>query len=131
MVRPHCIDEKVRLRKPWFLAITVIVACNGGFFFPLSVLLFICCLAVLGLCCSLGFPLVAASGECSLVAVCALLIALASRCGAGLSGTWASDCGSGSVAEVPQPCCSVAYVVSSQIRGQTCVSCFGRWVLYH
>ena len=47
-------------------------------------------LAVLGLGCCLGFSLVAMSAGCSVVAVCGLLIAVASLVGRGPPGAWAS-----------------------------------------
>ena len=48
-------------------------------FFPfLKKILFICVLAAVGLCCCMGFPLVAASRGCSLAAVGGLCIAVAS-----------------------------------------------------
>ena len=49
-------------------------------------------MAVLGLhsCGERGVSLVWASVDCSLVAVCKLLIAVASHCGAWTAGVWAS-----------------------------------------
>ena len=48
-------------------------------FFPfLKKILFICVLAAVGLCCCMGFPLVAASRGRSPVVLCRLLVALAS-----------------------------------------------------
>ena len=83
-------------------------------------------LRVLGLCCCLGFSLVAASGVYSLVVVHRPLIAVLPSLvvehgldGIGASVVW----GMGSVA--------LEYVGSSRNRDQTCISCIGRQILYH
>ena len=85
-----------------------------------------------------GFPLVAASGGFSPVAVHRFLIAVASLAVKhGLWGTWPS------VAAAPRPwstgsvvvarvlICSETGVGSPQIRDWACVSCIGRQMLYH
>ena len=94
-------------------------------------------LAVLGLCCCTGFPLVAASGGHSLVALCRLLLAVASFVaehrlqGVQTSIMWLL----GSRARTEQLQCTglVApqHVGSSQIRDQTHVTCIGRQILNH
>ena len=72
-------------------------------------------MAVLGLCCYVGFSLVELYGGYSLVPVLGFLTAVASL--------------------VAEPKClgSVApwHVGSSQIRDRTCVSCIGRRILYY
>ena len=103
------------------------------FFFSIFIYLF---LAVLGLCCS-GFSVVAASRGCSLVAVCGLLIAVASLVAKhGLQGSQhsvvvtrgLSSCGSRAQAQKLWCMGLVApqHMGASQIRNQTCVSCMGR-----
>ena len=60
---------------------SVLFSIKQSFFFP----------AMLGLCCCIGFSLIAASGGYSLVAVCGLLTVVASLVAEhGLSGTQAS-----------------------------------------
>ena len=82
---------------------------------------------MLGLGWCVGFSLIAGSGSSSLVAVCRLLVAVASL------GVEQQLRGSRAQAQQLQPTGLVAlwYVGSSQIRGQTHVSCVGRWILYH
>ena len=82
-------------------------------------------MVVLGLCCCAGFSLVAVSRGYSIVAEPGLLIVVAFL--SAEQGSRARGLQSlrrmGSVA--------LLYVGSSRIRGQTCVSCVGRWILYH
>ena len=93
-------------------------------------------MAVLGLLRCMGFSVEAASGDCSLVAVCGLLIAAASSSQASLvvarvlssSGSRALEHSLSSwrvdlVAPWP--------VRSSQIRDQSPVSCIGKQILIH
>ena len=98
-------------------------------------------LAVLGLRCSAGFSLVAASCGCSPAAVSGLLTELASLvAGRELEGQDFSSCGSwaqwwwflGSRAQaqwwwLPG---ALRHLESSQTRDRTRVSCIGRWVLH-
>ena len=86
-------------------------------FFKIVLFIYLLFLAVLSLRCCVGFFLVVASGGCSAVAV-------ASVVEHGLWGmpgqhVWHMD----SVA--------LLYMGSSQTRGQTHVSCIGRWILHH
>ena len=100
-------------------------------------------LNVLGLHCCRDFPLVAASWVYFLVAVLRLLT-VASRCRAQVlghagfcsCGTWAQQLWLlGSRAQIPQlwhiGLVALWHVGSSQIRDQICVSCIGKWILYH
>ena len=72
---------------------------------PFTYLFFGCA----GLCCSMGFSLVAVSGTYSPVGMCGPLMVISLI--VGLVAPWC--------------------VVSSWIRDQTHESCIGRWILYH
>ena len=103
--------------------------------FLFSVTLFIHLLAVLGLRCQAGFALVGASRDCSQRAAFSLrwLILLRSV-GSGHSGfRGLSNCGSRALEHKLNSCGLVApwHTGSSWIKDQTCVSCSGRWILYH
>ena len=105
-------------------------------FFPFQYFyLLIYFLAVMGLRCSLGLSLVAASGGYSLAAVRRLVIAVASRCGAwalGHLGQWLRLPGSRAQAQLRRLGFVAPWqVASSQIRDRTYVPCFDRWVLYY
>ena len=106
----------------WYLSLFVCVC-------VLTILFIYLFLAVLGLCCCAGFSLVAVSGL--LVAEWLLLLqSLDSRC-AGFS-----SCGSRALEHRVSSCGNRAlfasrHVGSSRIRDWTCVSCIGRWILYH
>ena len=92
---------------------------------------------MLGLCCCLGFFLVAVSQGYTLVVVRGLLIAVASLVEYGLQGTRASVVATprlyspGSTVVVHRLNCSVARALSFRTRDQTHVSCTGRRILYH
>ena len=90
-------------------------------------------LVVLGLCCFVDFSLTVASGGYSLAVVHGLHIAVASPAvEPKFWGMWASvvvahglnSCG---IPGLVAPW----HVGSSQTRDHTCVSCIGRWILYH
>ena len=97
----------------------------------LKIILFYLILAAMGLCCR-SLSLVAASGSQSLVVVYQPLIAVASLV------TEHQHCvhklpqfgRMGSVVMLHGLSCPAAYG-SSQTRGQTCVPCLGRRILYH
>ena len=113
MVRPHCTDEKVRLRKPWFLAwahITVSHLRRRFFgFFPFQYFyVFVYFMAGLGHRCSLGFSLVATGGGSSLVAACRLLVAAAPHCGARAPGCSGRQVCPRLSSWAPRLCCSIA-----------------------
>ena len=93
-------------------------------------------MAVLGLCCGVGFSLVAASRSCSPVVACRLLIMVASlTVEHRIQGPWAlavATCGlPGSRAQAQQlwlmGLAASRHVASSQIRDPSCVSCLGLW----
>ena len=90
--------------------------------------IFLFFLAVLGLCCSMGFALVLASGGCSLVAARGLLLWLS-------VGSRACRLpqvrvpGSRSAVVAPSPA-SLQHVGSSRTRNQTHVSLIGRWIFF-
>ena len=113
-------------------------------FFKITLLiLFVLFLAALGLCCyAQSFP---SCGERGLlfIAVCGLLIVVASPCcGARALGAWASvvvasglsSCGSRALERRLSSCCALGLVAlqhvgSSRTRARTCVPCIGRWIL--
>ena len=82
-------------------------------------------MATVGLCCSAGFSLVVLSRGYPSVVVYRLLIVVASLVAEhGFKGTQAqSFWHTGLVA--------MWHLGSSWTRDQTCVSCNGRWILYH
>ena len=94
-------------------------------------------MAVLGLYCLRTFPVVAARGVYSLVAVRKLLIAVASLVAKHrLWGLWASVAtapGVMSIGSMVVAHCFVAprHVGCSWVRDRTHVACIGRWILYH
>ena len=81
-------------------------------------------MAVLGLHCFQGFPLVVASQSYSLILVRGLLVAMASLIvhrGLWNTGSVVVECG----------LVALQHVGSSLTRDWTCVSCTGRWILDH
>ena len=102
----------------------------------LFIILFTLIFAVLGLRCCTGFSLVVASRGYSLAAVCELLTVVASLLLSKLSGRQASVVAAPrlqSTGSIVWRMGSVAlqHVESFRIRDRTCVSCTGRWILYH
>ena len=103
--------------------------------FSFFVILFYLFLAVLGLCCHVGFPRVAASGVYSSCGVQASRDGF-SCCRTKLLGTWASVVAApglysaGIIVGVHGLSC-FPILGSSRTRDQTSVSCVGRQILYH
>ena len=105
--------------------------------------LFILAVLGLGLCCCIGFSLVMASGGYYPVVVRGLLIAVASLLwsmgsryrGFSSCGTWAQKLqflGSRADSTVRLMRLATLWRVgSSQTTDPTCVSCIGKWILYH